>query len=53
MWLVIGTLILLAWAVSFLVFKIAGWALHLLVLAALGAAAVHIVQRARSKRSPL
>jgi hypothetical protein len=50
MWLVVGILVLVAWAVAFLVFKIAGWAIHLLVLAAIGAAAVHIVQWVRSKR---
>lgn len=50
MWLVVGMLVLVAWAIGFLVFKIAGWAFHLLVLVAIAAAAVHVVQWVRSKR---
>jgi hypothetical protein len=48
MWLALGAVLIVVWALSFLVFKVAGWAIHLLIIGAVVAAVVHIVSRMRS-----
>lgn len=49
MWLGLGVLLLIVWGVSFLVFKVAGWAIHLLILAAVVAGIIHLVGWIRNK----
>jgi len=51
MWLGVGALLLIVWAVSFVVYKAAGWAIHLLVLGAVVAAIIHLVGWMRNRRS--
>jgi hypothetical protein len=50
MWLGLGVLLLIIWSVSFLVFKVAGWAIHILIVGAIIAGLVHLVARFRNKR---
>jgi len=42
MWIFVGVLLLIAWVVGFIVFKVASWAIHLLVLAALIAIGIDV-----------
>jgi hypothetical protein len=49
MWLVIGVLLVVAWATAFVVFKVTSLAIHLLILAAVVSLAVHTVQRIRHR----
>jgi TM2 domain-containing membrane protein YozV len=50
MWLGVGVLLLIVWSVSFLVFKVAGWAIHILIAGAVIAGLLHLVRRLRNKR---
>lgn len=49
MWIGLGVLLLVVWAVAYLVFQVASAALHLLIVAALIAGAVHLLQRYRER----
>lgn len=42
MWVVAGVVLLFAWAMGFLVFKVASAALHLLIVAAVVAGVIHL-----------
>lgn len=49
MWLGIGVLLLIVWGVSFLIFKVAGFAIHLLIIGAVIAGIVQLIQWIRHK----
>lgn len=51
MWLALGALLVVVWGLSFFVFKVAGWAIHLLILGAVVAAVIHIIRKLRSSSS--
>ncbi len=42
MWILIGIGLLIVWAISFFVFKVASWAIHLLIVAAVIAVAIDV-----------
>jgi hypothetical protein len=47
MWLLLAIILLLLWAGGFLMFHIAGALIHLLILIAIAAFAIHIIQGRR------
>ena len=49
LWLVIGVGLLLAWVLGFVVFEVASFAIHLLVIAAVVSAAVYLYQHFRGR----
>jgi hypothetical protein len=51
MWLGVGALLLIVWAVSFVVYKAAGWAIHLLILGAVIAGVIHLVRWMKNRSS--
>lgn len=51
MWLVIGIVLVVFWAFSFVVFKVTSWALHLLILFAAIAGVMQLVRWFRERRS--
>jgi hypothetical protein len=51
MWLGVGILLLIVWGVAFLVFKVAAWAIHLLIVAALIAGAIHVYEAVKKRHA--
>jgi|GEM_PF-3023090 len=51
MWLALAVLLTVVWAVSFAVFKVAGWAIHLLIIAAVITGIIHLFQWMRHRRT--
>lgn len=47
MWLLVAIVLLLLWAAGFLAFHVAGALIHLLILVAIAAFAIHIIQGRR------
>jgi hypothetical protein len=47
MWLLVAIILLLLWAAGFLAFHVAGALIHLLILVAIAAFAIHIIQGRR------
>ncbi len=51
MWLVMGIVLVVFWALSFVVFKVTSWALHLLILFAALAGIMQLVRWFRERGS--
>ncbi len=51
MWILIGLVLIIAWVVSFVAFKVTGWALHLLIVFAILAGIMQVVRWFRTRNT--
>jgi hypothetical protein len=51
MWIILGALLLALWAGAYLVFQVTAWAIHLLIIAAVVALAIHLFGSYRGRQS--
>lgn len=49
MWVVAGAVLLVAWVLGFVVFKVASAALHLLIVAAVVAGVIHLYRNYKAR----